>query len=662
VSTTTAKLHKDPEALRTTLDQWVGPPSIPPGDLDRAADPGAGAEDLWREIERRYEPRATLGEGGMGEVLLCIDRRMGREVAMKVVHPSRADAPDVRARFLREARVQGRLEHPAIVPVHDLAQDADGRAFFTMKRVRGETLETVIGRLAAGDASAAVEYTRHRLLAAFARVCLAIDFAHARGVVHRDLKPANVMLGDFGEVYVLDWGVAKVRFDVRDDTADELSPAVSGERSTVGASTCTEDGVVLGTPAYMAPEHRRGSPVDARTDVYALGAILYELLTFSSFHERRASGPFSVVTEAGLPPELFAICCRATAPSPSDRHASARELHDAVERFLSGDRDLATRRVLVASHLEAARAHRALRPPTLASRSRALAEVGRAIALDPNDAEALRILVELVSEEPETPPAEVAEEIERADDLSRANGVKRAVLFYTAPVFLFFVPAALLMEPKSIGLVGLCIGAYLLTAVATALSSSRRRFTAHVPWVTLASSLAIACTSVFFGVFVLVPTLVVGNTICHAVTVRERQRPAVIAIGALALLVPLVLELVGVGPNHHSFVNGTLVLSSQVFDFHPIKTPIFLMVANIGMLVFASMYVSHYKNALARSELRNVSQLWQLRQLVPESARSATSRPPPEAPCAVVSLASRASRAGCRATSRSRRGDRRPPA
>ena len=635
MSATAEQVHKGRKSQGTTFQQEVGTASTLTAALDRLGDPGVGVEVLSDDGEPRYEARATLGEGGMGEVLLCLDRRMGREVAMKVVHPSRGDAPDIRARFLREARVQGRLEHPAIVPVHDLAQDADGRAFFTMKRVRGETLEMVIARLAAGEPGATVEYTRHRLLAAFARVCLAIDFAHARGVVHRDLKPANVMLGAFGEVYVLDWGVAKVGFDACDEAPDELPPDASGERRSAGASPRTEDGVVLGTPAYMAPEQLQGSPVDARTDVYALGAILYELLTFSSFHERRASASISVEAaeaDAGLPPELAAIWRRATSRSPSDRHASARELHDAVERFLSGDRDLATRRVLLATHIEAARAHRAAAPQTLASRSRALAEVGRAIALDPNDAEALRILIELLSEQPDTTPPEVAAELERADDVSRAHGVKRAVLFYTVPVFVFFLPAAILMEPRSIGLVCLCVGAFFLTAVAALLSSRRRRFTAHVPWVTLASSFAIACTSVFFGVFVLLPALVVGNTICHAVTVRERQRPAVIAIGALAFLVPLLLEIMGIGPNHHAFVHGTLILSSQVFDFHPVETTLFLLVANIGMLVFAAVYVSHYKNALARSEQRNVSQLWQLRQLVPESARPAASQPPPEAP------------------------------
>ena len=620
------------ENLKTTLDQDVGAPRAVLREVDLALDPVEEAQALESAADERYETRAALGEGGMGEVLLCHDRRMGRDVAMKVVHRSRADGADLRARFLREARVQGRLEHPAIVPVYDLAQDASGRTFFTMKRVRGETLEVVIARLAAGQQGAQAQYTQHKLLAAYARVCLAIDFAHARGVVHRDLKPANVMLGDFGEVYVLDWGVAKVGPGDETDDDDEPAPDESGERPIACSGDArTAAGVVLGTPAYMPPEQLRGQRVDARTDVYALGAILYEMLTLSSFHDRRTGTPMGLddaEAEANIPPELDAIWRKATEASPAARYASARELHDAVEGYLSGDRDLSARRALVQTHLEAARALRAVRPKTLATRSRALAEVGRAIALDPNDVEALRILVELLSEPPEVAPREVVEQLEHADAQSRAVGLKKAILLYALPALMFLLPGAYVMHVKSAGYVALCLAAFFLASAAAALSYRFPKITRHVPWVTVASSIAIACASVLCGVYVFLPTLVVGNTICHAVTGRRQHRPMIIGLGVLAMLVPVTLELMGVGPNSHAFVDGALVLRSSIFDLREESTPIFLLLANIGMLVFSVRYVGHYRNALAHAELRHLSQLWQLRQLVPERARAATSEPP----------------------------------
>lgn len=396
--------------------------------MDLVNDPG-----LDLDGDGRYQLQTTLGEGGMGEVLLCHDRRIGRAVAMKIVHRTQTGpAPD--QRFLREACVQGQLERPAIVPVYDLSKDSRGRQYFTMKRVRGATLEVLIAPLAAEDEHTRAEYTLHKLLAAYTRVCLAVDFAHTRGVVHRDLKPSNIMFGDFGEVYVLDWGVAKLDDNDEDEIEDERALEKSGERLTIretsaggSAGARTAAGVILGTPAYMAPEQLRGRPVDARTDVYALGAILFEILTLTSLHDCRSPSrrdrlpcprrapppPEAGVATANIAPELNAIWRKATERDPADRHTSARELHDAVESFLSGDRDLASRKVLVEKHLAAANELRAIRPETPANRALALAEVGRAIALDPNDGEALRVLVELLGTPPQEAPPEVVHELER---------------------------------------------------------------------------------------------------------------------------------------------------------------------------------------------------------------------------------------------------------
>src|SRR5262249_17994332 len=163
-------------------------------------------------------------EGGMGRVGLCKDVRIGREVAMKMLRKEAASA-DARMRFEREARVQGQLEHPAIVPVYDLGVRPDGTPSFTMRRLHGETLAAIMDAVRRGGPAAAAAYPRRRLLAAYSRVCLAVAFANSRGVLHRDLKPGNIMLGDFGEVYLLDWGLAKLIGAADEDDGAVIKPA-----------------------------------------------------------------------------------------------------------------------------------------------------------------------------------------------------------------------------------------------------------------------------------------------------------------------------------------------------------------------------------------------------------------------------------------------------
>jgi serine/threonine-protein kinase len=223
-----------------------------------------------------YEIEGTIGRGGMGTVYLARDRDLDREVALKVVD----------AQTLREARILARLEHPGIVPVHDVGTLPDGRVWYVMKRVRGQRLD---------------EYARTATLAerlrAFLRICEAVAFAHAHGVIHRDLKPENVMVGPFGEVLVMDWGVAKV-----------------GEGEA--------HGTILGTPGYMAPEQERGEVgrIDQRTDVWSLGAILRFLLA-----ESEAS-----------PRPLAAIRRRAMAPEPADRYPTVDALAADLALYLDG--------------------------------------------------------------------------------------------------------------------------------------------------------------------------------------------------------------------------------------------------------------------------------------------------------------------------------------
>src|SRR5581483_11045647 len=220
------------------------------------------------DTKSRYSTLSGLGEGGMGEVWLLRDAVIGRDVAMKSIKSELRGDDLARARFLREARVQGQLEHPSIVPVYDLGIGPNGQPYFTMRRVRGRTLDELVRER---------RLLLHTALTVMSRVCLAIEFAHAHGVFHRDIKPSNLMVGDWGEVYVLDWGVAKL--SSKDDP--ELESKVSLVADAIDATTA---GALVGTPGYMPPEQADGKPVDARSDVYALGATLFELLTGQPLH------------------------------------------------------------------------------------------------------------------------------------------------------------------------------------------------------------------------------------------------------------------------------------------------------------------------------------------------------------------------------------------
>jgi serine/threonine protein kinase len=286
----------------------------------------------------RYELGREVARGGMGVVYTALDRELGREVALKVVAAEMAD-PETIARLRREARIIAHLEHPGIVPVHDVGTLPDGRVFYAMKLVSGKRL----------DAQIREGPPLGERLRLFLRICEAVAFAHAHGVIHRDLKPENVMVGPFGEVLVMDWGVAKHR--------EEL-PATAGGGMPAGprAEHDTAHGTILGTPAYMAPEQARGEidRVDARADVYALGALLYFLLTGQAPGRTKAgpdeptrtwpgrARPSAIVLPrrlaAGIPRALEAICVRALAPEPDGRYPKVDDLAADVGRFLEGER------------------------------------------------------------------------------------------------------------------------------------------------------------------------------------------------------------------------------------------------------------------------------------------------------------------------------------
>jgi serine/threonine-protein kinase len=353
----------------TVDDAWfwrwlkeAGPPtdSFPPGQAangdatprKEASEDHAVPGGDQPPLAGRYELRGEIGRGGMGAVLRGYDNVMGRELAIKMLLARHRCDPEMIHRFLEEARISGRLQHPGIAPVYEVGHSADERPFFTMKVVEGQTLQHLLRHCA--DRAHALP----RFLAVFAQVCQTMAYAHARGVLHRDLKPSNVMVGAFGEVQVMDWGLAKQIADcgvwnAELKTGAETTPAnySSTPPSALRNPQSTRAGVIVGTPAYMAPEQARGEVdrLDARVDVFGLGAILCEVLTGRPPFDE--GGPTEIVARSalgslgetfarldgcGADAELIGLAQRCLAADPEERPRDAGEVADAVTRYLAG--------------------------------------------------------------------------------------------------------------------------------------------------------------------------------------------------------------------------------------------------------------------------------------------------------------------------------------
>jgi len=304
---------------------------------------------LAPELNERYEISDLYARGGFGRVWLARDNQLGRNVALKDIRPQRADDATGMARFLKEAQITGQLEHPGVVPVYELRRrPVDQQPFYTMRFIKGRTLREAIREYhqrKQEDPTRALDLVG--LLSAFVAVCNTIAYAHSRGVIHRDLKGENIILGDYGEVHVLDWGLAKLMAEPDGNQVEQPLELDSDTQLSV-------DGQTLGTPAYMAPEQARGNlgSIDHRTDVYGLGAILYELLTgrtpfsgsnlgelFESIISDEPISPAQISSD--VPANLEAICLRALAKEASDRFQSASDLADGVRQWQEQQRQQA---------------------------------------------------------------------------------------------------------------------------------------------------------------------------------------------------------------------------------------------------------------------------------------------------------------------------------
>jgi len=551
--------------------------------------------------EHRYETLELLGHGGMGEVHLVRDRRAGRAVALKRSKAGPSVDPGVRARFWREACLHARLEHPNIVPVYDAGNDAEGAPFFTMRRVHGHTLAEVLRDTREGRGG----MPQRRLLAALSQVCLALHYAHEHGVVHRDVKPSNVMLGAYGEVYLLDWGIA----------VDTQAPPEAGP---------VEQGGILGSLVTMSPEQAHGSHADARSDVYAIGAILFEILTLEPLHPRGTkeevleaikagvdARPSARVPAAEVAPELESLCVATTKLDPALRTPSALAVSQAIDAYLDGDRDLEARARVAAHH--AARAQTAAAEAFSAgdadARASALRELGKALALRPDDRKSVALLARLLTSPPRHTPQEVTRETDTVRQAALRNaGFAAGGLYAMGAVYGLFTRSAPHFAPEETAVRVLFAVAALAALVVAWRKTYAALFVCYLAGLVASCSLTLALGP--FAVFV--PMLLVLHASLYSFTDSHMLRRSVAATSLLGWTFCVFGPEFGLLPRRVFFEPGQMIVRSDAVIFSSTLTPVFFYVGIAIVVLASSMLTGRVRRALSQSYAAVRVQAWQL--------------------------------------------------
>jgi serine/threonine-protein kinase len=557
-------------------------------------------------IDERFALGRPLGRGGMGVVVEAADREVHRAVAVKHLA---ASAGDVEARLLLdEARLQGHLDHPAIPSVYDLGRDRAGRPAFAMRKVGGVTLAAVLAAsIDDGGRRVGVE----RLLRIFVDVCLALEHAHARGVVHCDLKPANLMVDDDDRVHVIDWGVA----------------TTFGAAPGAGVPPPRRTG---GTVGYMAPEQLDPTAtIDARVDVHALGCVLFEILAGEPLRSSPSTGgepdprPSQRPAGARTPPALDQACAIATARRPDDRYPSAGHLAAVVTDWLDHERDRALRADLARDLV--ARARAATASEAAADRERALADAGHALALDPDAAEAAALIQALLASD-DVPPAAAAE-IAAIEQQVERKLARAAAISYLG--FLLF-PLTLLLQghPAPWMLVASLGGWAGLEALA--LAAARGRGPDHWLWWSLALLVG-ECVlfTRYLGPFLIAPALAALAAAGVMMHPRVRHRGLALLVLCLPTLVPFALETAGLLPPTMRFDGDGVRFTSQVSDLRAAPTLIGLVTTSLALLGVAQALGRGVAAPAHRARRQLAAQAWHLESLLPASARPPPNRAAP---------------------------------
>ena len=304
----------------------------------------------WLSGSLKYTDFMPLTEGGTAELQTCLDRNLHRVVVYKTLHAHLQDSELETARFLREARVTAMIPHPGTVPVYELGRDRAGVLFFTMKKLEGRDLRSILMSISAKEKKTIEHFPVGRLIDVLIQTCQTVSYAHAQGVIHRDLKPANILVGAFGEVTVLDWGLAKVRGEKASTEVEAaLDTAATGKKAV--SMELTQPGKRYGTPLYMSPEQARGDDgLDERSDVYNIGSILFEVLTAKNLVwgndveevlrqvlERPTPMPSEIAPDRHIPRELEAICLKALAKDPAERYPSMTALMEDLSAYRANE-------------------------------------------------------------------------------------------------------------------------------------------------------------------------------------------------------------------------------------------------------------------------------------------------------------------------------------